>query len=134
MKLSIAGRLLANALAVYVACDILLTPLGSLETRPIAKVTGVGYVALGLLFVGLVLAILAIVAVLRRSPRAPAIAIVAAILFVPAFLAEQTGHFSAILPPTRIETVEVVQLVVAAVVVVLALWVRQGGKASAAKL
>jgi hypothetical protein len=95
MKLSNAGKLLAAALAVYVVCDILLTPVAGLETRPVAKVTTLGFIVLGLLFIGLLVAIVAIVYLFRRSQRAPAFAIVAAVLFVPAFLSEQTGHFSA---------------------------------------
>src|ERR1700681_3628720 len=113
MKLSTAAKMLAASLAVYVVFDILLTPLARLETRPVAKVTTLGFATLGLLFVGLVLAIIAAVLVFRRSQRAPIVAIVAAALFLPAFLAEQTGHFSAVGAPAAIETVEIVQVVVA---------------------
>jgi hypothetical protein len=125
MKLSNSAKMLAASLDVYVVCDILLTPLAGLETRPVAKVTTLGFVSLGLLFVGLALAIIAGVLVFRRSQRAPIVSIVAAMLFLPAFLAEQTGHFSSVVAPAAIETVEIVQVVVAAVVVGLAVWARR---------
>jgi hypothetical protein len=123
MKLSNASRILAVILAVYIVCDILLTPLAGLETRPVAKVTGLGFAVLGLLFAGLALAIVAIVLLFRRSRRAPVVAIIAAVLYLPAFLAEQAGLFSAFRPPTGIERVEVVQAVIAVIAVGLALWV-----------
>jgi hypothetical protein len=125
MKLSNAAKLLAAVLAVYVVCDILLTPLAGLETRPVAKVTTLGFVGLGLLFLGLALAIVAIVLVFRRSQRSLIVAIFAAVLFFPAFLSEQTGHFSAVRAPAAIEAVEVVQAVVAVIVVGLGLWARK---------
>ena len=130
MKLSIAAKVLAASLAVYVVCDILLTPLAGLETRPVAKVTTLGFVSLGILFVGLVLAIVAAVLVFRRSRRAPIVAIIAAVLYFPAFLAEQTGHFSAIAAPVAIEEVETVQVIIAAIVIVFALVVLRGGRTS----
>lgn len=129
MKLSNAAKMLAATLAVYVVCDILLTPLAGLETRPVAKVTTLGFVSLGLLFVGLALAIIAAVLVFRRSPRSPIVAIVAAVLFFPAFLAEQTGHFSSVGAPVAIERVEIVQVVVAVIVIGFALGVLRGGTA-----
>ncbi len=69
--------MLVAALAVYIVCDILLTPLARLETRPVAKVTTLGFVVLGLLFVGLALAIIAVVLTFLRSQRLPIVAIVA---------------------------------------------------------
>jgi hypothetical protein len=106
MKFSGSARVLAVTLGLYVVCDILLTPPARLETRDPAKVTGLGDAVLGLLFLGLALAIVAIILLLRRSPRAPTVAIVAAVLFLPAFLSEQFGLFSARRPPVAIETVE----------------------------
>jgi hypothetical protein len=133
MKLSIAAKMLAATLAVYVVCDILLTPLAGLETRPVAKVTTLGFVSLGLLFVGLALAIIAAVLVFRRSPRSPIVAIVAAVLFFPAFLAEQTGHFSSVGAPGAIERVEIVQVIVAVIVIGFALVLLRGGAARTTK-
>jgi hypothetical protein len=121
MKLSIAAKVLAASLLVYVVGDILLTPLAGLETRPVAKVTTLGFISLGLLFVGLVLAVVAGVLVFRRSRRSPIVAIVAAVLYFPAFFAEQTGHFSAVRAPVAIEEVELVQVIVAVIVIAFAL-------------
>ena len=126
MRLSIAAKVLAASLVVYVVGDILLTPLAGLETRPVAKVTTLGFVSLGLLFVGLVLAVVAAVLVFRRSRRAPIVAIIAAVLYFPAFFAEQTGHFSAVTAPVAIEEVELVQVIVAVIVIVFALVVLRG--------
>src|ERR1700738_4720539 len=118
MKRSNAARILAVALAAYIVCDILLTPPAGLETRDPAKVTGLGYAVLGLLFVGLALSIVALVLLFRNSRRAPIVAIVAAVLlYLPAFLAEQASLFSALRPPIAIERVEWVQAVVAVVAI-----------------
>jgi hypothetical protein len=130
MRLSIAAKMLAASLAVYVVCDILLTPLAGLETRPVAKVTTLGFVSLGLLFVGLVLALIGAVLVFRRSLRSPIVAIVAAVLFLPAFLAEQTGHFSAVPAPVAIEQVEIVQVIIAVIVIAFALVMLRGSRTS----
>ena len=90
MKLSNAARIVSVALAAYIVCDVLLTPPAGLETRDPAKVS-LGFAVLGLLFVGLALAVVALVLLFQRSRRAPVVAIVAAILYLPAFVAEQAG-------------------------------------------
>jgi hypothetical protein len=110
LKLSNLAKALAVTLAAYVVCDVLLTPPAGLETRPVSHVTGLGFVVLGLLFVGLALAIVSLVLLFRRSGRAPILAIVAAALYFPAVLAEQTGHFSSVHAPAAIETVELIKL------------------------
>jgi hypothetical protein len=92
-------------------------------------VTAIGDVVLGLLFVGLALAILALVMLVRRSRRAPAVAMVAAVLFLPAFIAEQARSFSALNPPAAIEAIEVVQVLVVVVVVGAALWLLRSSEA-----
>jgi len=117
LNLSNRAKVLAVTLVAYVVLDILLTPVAGLETRPVAKVTVLGFVSLGLLFVGLVLAIVSLVFLFRRSPRAATAAIVAAFLYFPAVLAEQTGHFSSLRPPAAIESIELVQVVVALAVI-----------------
>jgi hypothetical protein len=127
MKLSNAAGILSVALAAYIVCDVLLTPPAGLETRDPAKVTGLGFAVLGLLFVGLALGIVALVLLFRRSRRAPLVAIVAAVLFLPAFVAEQAGLFSALRPPLAIERVEWVQAVVAIIAVGLGFWLLRSG-------
>jgi hypothetical protein len=122
LKLSTPARVLAVTLAAYIVCDVLLTPPAGLETRPVSHVTGLGFAVLGLLFVGLALAIVSLVLLFRQSHRAPSVAIVAAVLYFPAVLAEQTGNFSSIHAPAAIETVELIQAVVALIVIGVGIW------------
>ncbi len=112
MRLPKTDWILATTLVAYIVCDVLLTPPAGLETRNPARVTGVGIAALVLLFVGLALSILALVLLFRRSRRTPIVAIIAVVLFLPAFLTEQTGNFSSLHPPTSIERIEIIQMVV----------------------
>jgi hypothetical protein len=127
MRLSNAAKILAVALAAYIVCDILLTPPAGFETRDPAKVTGLGYAVLGLLFIGLALGIVALVLLFRRSRRAPTVSIVAAVFYLPAFLAEQAGLFSALRPPIAIQRVEWVQAVVAVIAIGLGFWLLRMG-------
>ncbi len=113
-------------LAVYVVFDILLTPVGQLETRPVADVKVLGFVTLGLLFVGLALAVISLVLLFRSSPRAAMVAVAAGVLFFPAAIADQTGLFSSLQPPTGIARLELAQAVVALIAVGLALWMLRG--------
>ena len=122
MRLSNPAKVLAVTLAAYIVCDVLLTPPAGLETRPVSHVTGVGFAVLGLLFVGLALAIVSLVLLFRRSRRAPTIAIVGAVLYFPAVLAEQTGNFSSVHAPAAIETVELIQAAVALVLIGVGTW------------
>jgi hypothetical protein len=127
MRFSRAATTLAGTLATYVVCDVLLTPIAGIETRPVAKVNGIGFAVLGLLFVGLVLGVIALILVFRRSERAPIIAIVAAVLYLPAFAAEQTGHFSSVTAPLGIQRIEFVQAIVVVIAIGLSLWVLRSG-------
>jgi hypothetical protein len=132
LRLSNPAKVLAVTLAAYIVCDVLLTPPAGLETRPVSHVTGLGFTVLGLLFVGLALAIVSLVLLLRRSRRAPTVAIVAAVLYFPAVLAEQTGNFSSVHAPAAIETVELIQTAVALLVVAAGLWTLRTGNAGTA--
>jgi hypothetical protein len=127
MNLSNARRGLALVLVAYVVCDVLLTPPAGIETRNPADVTVLGIASLVLLFVRLALSIVALVLLFRRSRRAPIIAIVAAVLFLPAFLAEQTGHFSSLQAPAAIERIELIQVVVALLIVAFGFWMLRWG-------
>jgi hypothetical protein len=98
----------------------------------VSHVTGFGFAVLGLLFVGLALAIVSLVLLFRRSRRAPSVGIVAAVLYFPAVLAEQTGNFSSIHAPAAIETVELIQTAVALVVVGVGIWTIRGSAAGTA--
>lgn len=127
MKLSITERILALTLLAYIVCDVLLTPLGGIETRDPARVTTVGIAALTLLFVGLALSIVALVLLFRGSERSSLVGIIAAVLYFPAFLTELTGHFSSLQAPIGIVRVELVQAVIAVIAMGLSFWVLRGG-------
>ncbi len=118
--------LLAVVLFAYIVLDVLLTPVAGFETRDPAKVHVIGLAGLALLFVGLALSIVAIVLLFRRSRRAPMFAIVAAALYYPAFLTEQTGTFSSLPAPMAIERLELVQAVVALIVLGSGVWMLRG--------
>lgn len=51
------------------------------------------------------------------------IAIVAVVLFLPAFLTEQTGNFSSLRAPAAIETIEIIQAVVVLIAIGVSVWV-----------
>jgi hypothetical protein len=126
MRLSRPGLLLASILLVYVVLNVLLTPLGGFETRDPTKVHVVGLVGLALLFIGLALSVVALVLLFRRSGRAPMFAIVAALLYYPAFLTELTGTFASRPAPTAIARIELVQAVVAAAAIGVGIWMLRG--------
>jgi hypothetical protein len=130
LRLSTPAKVLAIALAAYIVLDVLLTPPAGLETRPVSHVTAIGFTVLGLLFVGLILAIVSLVLLFRRSPRAPTVAVVAAVLYFPAVLAEQTGNFSSVRAPAAIETVELIQTAVALIVIGACIWTLRRGSAT----
>jgi hypothetical protein len=130
MKRSSLARVVAFILVLYAVLDVLLTPLGRLETRPVAQVTVIGFVTLALLFAGLVLALFSLNLLYRRSSPAAAVAIVAAVLYFPAVLADQTSLFSSLRPPAAIAGVELAQAVVAIIVIGLGAWMIRGGSAS----
>jgi hypothetical protein len=115
---------------VYIVCDVLLTPPARLETRNPAYVTGLGVATLVLIFIGLALIVLALVLLIRGSGRAPIIAIVGALLYFPAPLAEVTGHFSSLKPPAAIAWIELIQAVLAVIVVGTSLLVLQRTRGS----
>lgn len=119
MRLSNREWILAATLVGYIVCDFLLTPPAHLETRDPARVTSLGIGALVLLFAGLALAVAALILLFRRSRQSPRVAIVAALLYIPAPLTELSGHFSSLRPPAAIAWLELVQAVIAVAVVVV---------------
>ena len=74
MKPSGRSRILLVLLVIYILSDILLTPLGGLETRPPAQVTTFGLATLGLLFAGLALSVVSLVLLFYRPRRSPILA------------------------------------------------------------
>ena len=125
MKPSGRSRILLVLLVIYILSDILLTPLGGLETRPPAQVTTFGLATLGLLFVDLALDVVSLVLLFYRPRRSPILAIIAGILYFPAFLAEQTGYFSSLRPPIAIENARDNTAQVSIVMILMALSVHR---------
>ena len=113
------------SLAIYIALDILLTPLGGLETRPVSGVTTLGLTVLALLFIGLALVVGSMILLFTRPRLSPILTIIGALLYLPAFLAEQTGLFSSLTPPLGIQIVEIVQALIALISIILALTLRR---------
>ncbi len=113
IRLSSRGRVLAVLLIIYILFDILLTPLGGLETRPSINVTTLGFVTVSLLFVGLVLSVASLVMLFYKPRKSLIVAIIAGILYFPAFVADQTGYFSSLQPPAAISALEIVEAIVA---------------------
>ena len=120
MKPSGKARILLFLLVIYIVSDILLTPLGGLETRNPADVTTLGLATLGLLFTGLLLGVVSLVQLFYKPRRSLTLAIVTGILFLPAVITEQAGYFSSLRPPIAIETLEIIQALVSLVMIILA--------------
>ena len=117
VNLSRKASYLVGLLAVYIVADFLLTPLGGLETRPVADVTSTGIATLGLLFTGLALNIICLVLILRHYRRAPIFGMIGSLLYFPAAIADQTGQFSSLTPPTGITYVELIEAFVAIAII-----------------
>jgi hypothetical protein len=108
---------MVGLLIIYVIADFLLTPLGGLETRPIPDVTTTGLATLGLLFFGLALNVICLILLLRHYRRAPIFGMIGSLLYFPAAIADQTGQFSSLTPPTGITYVEVIEAIVAIAII-----------------
>ncbi len=112
------------ALVAYIVLDLLLTPLGRFETRPVSDVTVFGFITLGLLFIGLILALVSVALVLLGRAGSLSLVIlilIAGVLYLPALVADQTGHFSKLQHPTAIVSIELIQAVISGVLIVFAL-------------
>jgi hypothetical protein len=120
-----AKRIFAIVMVVYLVLDFFLTPFGGLETRTLANTTTTGYATVLLLFVGLALIVASLVSLAVGPRRSSVLAIVGALLYFPAFLADQTGQFSASPAPAAIASLEIVQALVAIVIILLALQARR---------
>ncbi len=116
-----ANRLFAVVMAVYLILDVLLTPFAGIETRTITNLTTTGYATLVLFIVGLILIIASLVSLAVAPRRSSILAIVGALLYFPAFLADYTMQFSTLAPTAAISSLEIVQALVAIVTILLAL-------------
>jgi hypothetical protein len=110
---------MVGLIVIYIIADFLLTPLGGIETRPIPDVTTTGLATLGLLFTGLALNIVCLVLILRHYRRAPIFGVIGSLLYFPAAIADQTGQFSSLTPPTGITYVEVIESIVAIAIIII---------------
>ena len=120
MKLSSNGKILAVLLVVFVVCDIFLTPIGGLETRSFANTTSIGYTAVVVLFVGLVVNVISLILLFRKPRPASMLAVIGSILFFPALIVDQAGLFSSQTAPMAITVLEWVTGVVLVVVIFFA--------------
>lgn len=124
MVLSSKAQVLAILLVLFVICDILLTPLGGLETRSISNTTTVGLVTLVFLFIGLALNVASLITLFRKPKLAPTLAIIGSICFFPAIIADQTGLFSTQQRPIAISYLEIFTGLLLIVVIGLASMIR----------
>ncbi len=108
---------MVGLIIVYIIADFLLTPLGGIETRPIPDVTNTGLATLGLLFIGLGLNVICLFLLLRHYGRASIFGVIGSLLYFPAAIADQTGQFSTLTPPTGITYVEVIEAIVAIAII-----------------
>jgi len=108
---------MVGLIVIYIIADFLLTPLGGIETRPIPDVTTTGLVTLGLLFIGLGLNVICLVLILRHYRRAAIFGVIGSLLYFPAAIADQTGQFSTLTPPSGITYVEVIEAIVAIAII-----------------
>jgi len=120
-----AKRLFAVVMVVYLILDVFLTPFGGLETRTLANATTTALATVGLLFVGLALIIASLVSLAIGPRRSSILAIAGALLYFPVFLADYTGQFSKTPAPSAIASLEIVQALVAIVIILLALQSRR---------
>ena len=108
---------MVGLLIIYVLAFFLLTPLGGLETRPIPDATNTGLATLALLFTGLALNIICLALLLRHYRRAPIFGVIGSLLYFPAAIADQTGQFSSLTPPSGITYVEIIEAIVAIAII-----------------
>lgn len=124
MKLSKRAWGLGAMLTLSVVVAILLSPLG-FESRPPADLKVVGYVAIGTVFLGIVLDVVAIVFLLRGHTRsASTLAIAGSILFVVPSVVDRAGLFFTLPIPPLVNVLEYVHVGVSLVTLAMAWLVR----------
>jgi hypothetical protein len=92
--------------------------LGGIETRDVSKVSSTGVATLGLLFTGLALNVICLILLLRNYGRAPIFGVVGSLLYFPTPIAEVTGQFSSLSPPTGIAVIEVIEAIIAIAIII----------------
>jgi len=129
VRLSRNALALGLALVVNVLLVILLTPLG-FESRPATDLKTVGYIAIGTIFVGLILDLASIVLLFMRVRLASSLAIVGSILFFFPIFGDRLGSFFSLPIPPVINILEYVFFVVLLVTLFLASRVYREGRSS----
>jgi hypothetical protein len=122
--LALALVLLANVVVV-----MLLTPLG-FESRPSTYLKPVGYVAIGTIFVGLIMDLASLVLLLRRARLASTLAMIGSVLFFFPIVGDQAGYFFSLPIPPVVNALEYVLVVVLLINLFLAARVRREGNPS----
>ena len=118
------ATLLRAVVAVHLVWTFLLTPV-ALEPRPFSSINPFGWLSLGLIFTTVTLDIVAFVIVSGRPRTAGTLAMIGALLFIPAFVGDQLGLFSTLAAPTRIVILEVAALVTQLVLLYVGLRLRR---------
>ena len=129
MRLSKSVVALVVVLALNVVLAVLLTPLG-FESRPPTTLTTVGYVAIGTVFLGLILDVASIIVLFRRVRAGSMLAILGVILFIVPNVADRTGSFFSLPIPPVVNVLEYVFEAVLLVTLVLAAAVYRASKPS----
>jgi len=120
MSVSRNGKILAFLLLMFIACGILLTPLG-FETRASAVLGNPASLPwLGLGFSGLILNVVSLILVFWRARIASILATIGSIGSAFPFLADQAGVAVSIRPPPTITSVEVIATVLIVAIIYLA--------------
>jgi len=117
-----SGRVwaLAAMLTVDTLLVISLTPLG-FESRPTTALTSVGYLAIGTVFVGLLLCLVSLVLLFWRVRLAAILAIVGSVVLLFPNAVDQLGSFFSMPIPPVINTLEYV-LTAALLVTLVVAW------------
>ena len=105
MRLSKSVVALVVVLALNVVLAILLTPLG-FESRPPTTLTTLGYVAIGTVFLGVILDVASIIVLFRRVRAGSMLAILGVILFIVPNVADRTGSFFSLPIPPVVDVLE----------------------------
>ena len=119
MKHSKSVLSLAAVLVVNVVVIILLTPLG-FERRPTSDLKVLGYVAISIIFIGLILYLASIILLFWKTRLAASLAIIGSILFFFPIVGDRIGSFFSVPIPRVINALEYVLIVVLLAILFLA--------------
>ncbi len=123
VTLSSNGKILAILLPLFVAIEILLTPLSGIETRSPANITPMGFATAPVLFLALALNAASLFFLFRKTRLASMLAIIGSICFFPT-LADQAGLLSSQPAPPVLADLELVNTVIAISIIFFAIRLR----------